>query len=77
MAKKKSSNIAVPVRGSDATSEARIIDLQIQITPRGRSVMNGTLLRNGVLETIHRDLSADDISSLARVLFGLILDDET
>jgi hypothetical protein len=71
MAKQKS-GLGVPVRESVQVTE--IIDLQIQISPRGRSVMNGTLLEDGILRTFHRDLGVSDIKSIASAALGLVVD---
>lgn len=60
----------MPKRPSVADSKSvNLIEAQVVINPRGRSVMNGTLLYNGVMETFKHELNP----SLREKMIELIL----
>lgn len=61
----------------ETLQDAEIVDLQIQISSRGRSVMNGTMLVKGRLQAFHRELESGDVISIARSALGVLSVGET
>jgi len=45
--------------GGVAVSHTSIVELQIFLNPRGRSVVNGTLVIDGRTVTLHKEISSD------------------
>jgi hypothetical protein len=58
---------------SDLPSGTSVIELQVQVNPRGRSVVNGTLLLDGEMRTIKHELSISERSEIERLMISFLV----
>jgi hypothetical protein len=58
---------------SDLPSGTSVIELQVQVNPRGRSVVNGTLLLDGEMRTIKHELSISERLEIERLMISFLV----
>jgi hypothetical protein len=58
---------------SDLPSGTSVIELQVQVNPRGRSVVNGALLLDGEMRTIKHELSISERLEIERLMISFLV----
>jgi hypothetical protein len=57
---------------SASQSKTEIVEIQVFLNSRGRSVVNGTLLVDGEMRTVKHDLSFEDRSLIGKVILNAL-----
>lgn len=61
------------VKKTEIQDKTRIVELQVQINPRGRSVVHGTLLVDSEMRTIKHELSQSESLRIGEFILNALV----